>query len=289
MNNSFQLSPNLMQPLRKALRILPYVALAVMLAVSFLPLVAMLGTSFRSFENLYTTRTIFPDRLSLDFYRRVLGDPRIFRYFENSFITAAISAFVTVAMSIFGGYSMARYQRKVRGIRLFIVFILMVQMFPTIQMLIPLYLTFSGLGVTNGWYTLLLAYPAFTLPMSLMMMQSFIEGVPYEMEEAGRIDGCNKLQVILRLVIPVSRPGIASALVLAFNFCWNEFLIAMLLIKNDVYRTMPIGLNNYMQENGSDWGSIMAAATLMIIPVLLFLNVLQKHIVSGLTLGAVKG
>ncbi len=288
MNNS-QLSPNLTLPVRKALGILPYVVLAVMLAVSFLPLVAMLGTSFRSFENLYTTRTIFPDKLSLDFYRRVLGDPRIFRYFENSFIIAAISAFATVAMSILGGYSMARYQRKVRGIRFFIIFILMVQMFPTIQMLIPLYLTFSGLGVTNGWYTLLLAYPAFTLPMSLMMMQSFIEGVPYEMEEAGRIDGCNRLQVILWLVIPVSRPGIASALVLAFNFCWNEFLVAMLLIKNDAYRTMPIGLNNYMQENGSDWGSIMAAATLMIIPVLLFLNVLQKHIVSGLTLGAVKG
>jgi multiple sugar transport system permease protein len=125
--------------------------------------------------------------------------------------------------------------------------------------------------------------------MNLMMMQSFIEGVPYEMEEAGRIDGCSRMQVIVRLVLPVSMPGVASSLILAFNHCWNEFLMAMLLTKTDANRTIPIGLHNYMQENTTDWGAVLAASTLMIIPVLLFLNVLQKHIVSGLSLGSVKG
>jgi multiple sugar transport system permease protein len=125
--------------------------------------------------------------------------------------------------------------------------------------------------------------------MNLMLMQSFIEGVPYEIEEAGRIDGCSRMQAILWLVIPVSKPAIASSMILAFNHCWNEFLLAMLLVKNETSRTIPVGLHNYMQENISDWGSILAAAALMIIPVLLFLNVLQKHIVSGLTMGSVKG
>jgi multiple sugar transport system permease protein len=219
----------------------------------------------------------------------VLSDPRIINYFRNSFVIAVVVSFVTAALAVLGGYSLARFKGRVPGIKFFIIFILMVQMFPTIQMIIPLYLTFSTLGVINKSYTLMLAYPAFTLPMNLMMMQSFIEGIPYEMEEAGRIDGCSRMQVIWLLVLPVAVPGLASTLILAFNHCWNEFLMAMLLTKTDAYRTIPTGLHNYMQEHVSDWGLILAASTLMIIPVLLFLNVLQKNIVSGLTLGSVKG
>ncbi len=275
--------------LHKILGLSPYIVLTLMLAISMLPLIAMLGTSFRSEATLYTTRGILPDEWSLGFYKEVLSDIRVLNYFKNSFVSAAGTAITSVALAILGGYAMARFNGKVRGIRLFTTFILMVQMFPTLQMIIPLFLTFNSMGITNKWYTLLLAYPAFQLPMSLMMMQSFIEGVPYDMEEAGRIDGCNRMQVIFRLVIPVAKPGIASAAILAFNNCWNEFLIALLLVKKDEHRTMPIGLHNYMQENNTDWGLIMAASVLMIIPVLLFLNVLQKHIVGGLTLGAVKG
>lgn len=275
--------------LRMIISIIPYVLLIIMLAVSMLPLVSMIGTSFRTYENMHTTRGVFPDEWSLDFYKKVLGDVRVLNYFKNSFITAIFTSFITVLMAVLGGYSMARFRKKVRGIRFFITFILMVQMFPTLQMILPLYISFTSLGVTNKWYTLMLAYPAFTLPMSLMMMQSFIEGVPYEIEEAGRIDGCSRMQVLIQLVLPLCKPGLASALILAFNNSWNEFLIAMLLIKNDAFRTMPIGLHNFMQENSTDWGSIMAASSLMIIPVLLFLNVLQKHIVGGLTMGSVKG
>jgi ABC-type glycerol-3-phosphate transport system permease component len=274
---------------RRVLGLMPYIVLAVMLAVSMIPLISMLGSSFRSREAFLTTRSILPQKWSLDFYRKVLADPRIIGYFRNSFVVSVVVSFFTAAVAILGGYSLARFKGRVRGIRFFITFILMIQMFPTIQVIIPLYLTFNALGVMNKAYTLMLAYPAFTLPMSLMMMQSFIEGVPYEMEEAGRIDGCSRMQVIFRLVLPVSIPGLASTLILAFNHCWNEFLMAMLLTKTDAYRTIPTGLHNYMQENVSAWGAILAASTLMIIPVLLFLNVLQKNIVSGLTLGSVKG
>jgi ABC-type glycerol-3-phosphate transport system permease component len=260
-----------------------------MLMLSMIPLVSMLGSSFRSRDTFMSTSTIFPRVWSFDFYKKVLSDPRIVNYFKNSFIVSFVVSFITAAIAIMGGYTLARFKGKVPGVRLFVIFILMVQMFPTIQMIIPMYLTFNQMGIVNKPYTLIFAYPAFTLPMNLMMMQSFIEGVPYEMEEAGRIDGCSRLQAILWLVLPVSKPGIASSLILAFNHCWNEFLMSFLLLQNDAYRTIPIGLHNYMQENQSDWGSILAASTLMIIPVLLFLNVLQKHIVSGLTLGSVKG
>jgi ABC-type glycerol-3-phosphate transport system permease component len=275
--------------LRNVYKFLPYIVLTVMLASSMIPLISMLGSSFRSRETFMTTRSILPNDWSLFYYERVLSDQRIINYFRNSFLVAFVVSFATAAFSVLGGYSLARFKGRVKGIRFFIIFILMIQMFPTIQMIIPLYLTFNSLGVINKFYTLMLAYPAFTLPMNLMMMQSFIEGVPYEMEEAGLIDGCTRMQTIVKLVLPVSMPGVASSLILAFNHCWNEFLMAMLLTKSDIYRTIPTGLHNYMQEHNSDWGSILAASTLMIIPVLLFLNVLQKNIVNGLTLGSVKG
>jgi ABC-type glycerol-3-phosphate transport system permease component len=260
-----------------------------MLLISMIPLISMLGSSFRSKGTFMTTSSILPKEWSLGFYRGVLSDPIIPRYFKNSFVVALVVSIVTVIVSTIGGYALARFRGKVPGIRLFIIFILMVQMFPAIQMILPFFVAFSRFGIIDKSYTLMLAYPAFALPMNLMLMQSFIEGVPYEMEEAGRIDGCSRIQTIMWLVIPISKPGIASSMILAFNYCWNEFLLAMLLVRSKTFQTIPVGLHTYMQENTSDWGSILAASALMIIPVLLFLNVLQKHIVSGLTLGSVKG
>ena len=273
----------------KVLSFFPYVILTAMLAVSMLPLLAMVGTSFRSFEAMFATRSIFPDEWSLDFYRRVLNDPRMVNYFLNSILTATVTAFATVLVAVLGGYSLARFRKRVRGLGIFVTFILMVQMFPTLQMIIPLFLNFSAWGVMNTRHTLMMVYPAFTLPMSLMMMHAFIEGIPTELEEAGRIDGCTRFGVLWHLVLPVSKPGIASVAILAFNHAWNEFLLAMLFIRTDRYRTVPVGLHNFAGENSMDWGSIMAASVLMLVPILLFLNILQKHIVGGLTIGSVKG
>jgi len=275
--------------LKKAISIAPYLLLIIMLGVSMLPLISMLGISFRTDETIWATRGIFPTEPSIEFYHRVLSDIRMVRYFGNSFYVALTTSLVTLVMALFGGYAMARFRRKVPGIRFFITFILMIQMFPTMQIIIPLFINFAELGIMNTWYTLMLAYPAFTLPMSLLMMNSFIEGIPTDIEEAGRIDGCNRFQVITKIVFPIAKPGIASVMILAFNHAWNEFLIALLLIRTDSYRTIPIGLHNFVQENHTDWGAIMAASTLMLIPILLFLNIVQKHIVSGLTMGAVKG
>ena len=274
---------------RRLVKLLPYLVLIAMLVLSILPLISMLGTSFRSKATLMTTSSIFPDEWSVYFYQNVLSDPRVVNYFKNSFVVSAVVCLLTLIISIPGGYCLARFGRKVKGISFYSIFLMMLQMFPIVQLIIPLYLTFTSLNMVNMPYTLICAYPAFTLPMNLWMMKSFIESIPYEMEEAGRIDGCSRLKVLLLLVIPVSKPGIASSAILAFNYCWNEFFLAMVMIKKDELRTMPIGLQNYIQESSSDWGSIMAASTLMLIPILLFLNLLSRNIVGGLTMGTVKG
>jgi ABC-type glycerol-3-phosphate transport system permease component len=121
------------------------------------------------------------------------------------------------------------------------------------------------------------------------MMQSFFNGIPTEMEEAGTIDGCGRLRCLFSLVIPVSGPGLAAVSIFAFNYCWNEYLLGSLLLKTEGIRTLPVGLQSFMQEHTTDWGSLMAASTLAIVPVLVFLIFMQKYIVTGMTAGSIKG
>jgi ABC-type glycerol-3-phosphate transport system permease component len=121
------------------------------------------------------------------------------------------------------------------------------------------------------------------------MMQSFFDGIPFEIEEAGTIDGCSRLQCLFRLVLPVSTPGLASVAIFAFNYCWNEYLLGSIFLKVDIMRTLPIGIQVFMQENQTDWGALMAASTLAVVPVLIFLIFMQNYIVTGLTAGTVKG
>jgi ABC-type glycerol-3-phosphate transport system permease component len=120
-------------------------------------------------------------------------------------------------------------------------------------------------------------------------MSGFFEGIPMEMEEAGVIDGCNRWQVFGKLVLPLSKPGVASAAIFTFINSWNEYMMANIFVKNDNMRTLPVGLTMYIQQFTSEWGSLMAASTITLIPAALFLIFAQKYVVQGLTAGAVKG
>ena len=127
------------------------------------------------------------------------------------------------------------------------------------------------------------------MPFAIWLLAGFFEGFPKEIEESGRIDGCSKFQVFRFLVIPVSSPGLASAAIFTFINSWNEFMIANVFIQSDSQKTLPLGLTNFILQFGSEWGSLMAAATITIIPVSIFLVFTQKYIVQGLTAGAIKG
>lgn len=230
-----------------------------------------------------------PEEFSLHYYRNVLEKTHFSTYLANSLIIGVLVAAFSTMLSILGGYGLSRFKRRVRGLQFYTIFLLALQMFPVVQLIIPLYLTFQGMGITNTRLSVFIAYSTFTLPLNIWMMQSYFDGIPYELEEAGRIDGCSRLQCLYKIVMPISGPGISSVGIFAFNYCWNEYLLGSLFLKTDGLRTLPLGLQNFMQEQTTDWGSLMAASSLALVPVLIFLIFMQKHIIAGMTAGSVKG
>lgn len=267
----------------------PYLLLTVSVVLVLLPIISMVFTSFKSPDTILSSKGLVPEKWSLAHYQNVLRKSNFLTYLKNSLMVAAVVSLLSTSISVLGGYSLSRYSRKVRGLRFYMVFLLALQMFPVIQLIIPLYLTFQRLQITNTHASVLVAYLTFTLPLNMWMMQGFFSGIPYEIEEAGTIDGCGRLQCLFRLILPISGPGLASVAIFAFNYCWNEYLLGSLLLKQDSLRTLPIGLQNFMQENMTDWGSLMAASSLAILPVLLFLVFMQKYFVTGMTAGSIKG
>lgn len=269
--------------------ILPYAALILALFVTLLPVVSMIMSSLKSPETFMSSTSFIPEKFSLAYYRNVLEKTNFLGYLANSLVIGVLVAAFSTVLSILGGYALSRFKKKVRGLKFYTIFLLALQMFPVVQLIIPLYLTFQNIGITNTRLSVFIAYSTFTLPLNIWMMQSYFDGIPYELEESGRIDGCSRLQCLYKLVIPVAGPGVSSVTIFAFNYCWNEYLLGSLLLKSDGLRTLPIGLQNFMQEQTTDWGSLMSASTLAIVPVLIFLIFMQKHIISGMMAGSVKG
>ena len=269
--------------------ILPYAAMIFALGVILLPVVSMVMSSFKSPETFMSSTSFFPEKFSLDYYRNVLGKTHFLTYLINSVVIGVLVSLFSTLLSILGGYALSRFKKRVKGLKFYTVFLLALQMFPVVQLIIPLYLTFQKIGITNTRLSVFIAYSTFTLPLNIWMMQSYFDGIPYELEESGRIDGCSRFQCLYKLIVPVAGPGISSVSIFAFNYCWNEYLLGSLLLKTDGLRTLPIGLQNFMQEQTTDWGSLMSASSLAILPVLVFLVVMQKQIISGMMAGSVKG
>lgn len=274
---------------RKGKSFWAYLALTLAVILTLLPVASMVMTSLNSPETILSSKSFLPEKWSLYYYKNVIEKSNFLIYMKNSLIIGLSVTLFSTFVSILGGYALSRYKNKIKGLKFYIIFLLALQMFPVVQLITPLYLTFQRLGITNTHLSVFIAYSTFTLPLNIWMMQSFFDGIPFELEEAARIDGCSRFQCLWKVIVPVSGPGISSVGIFAFNYCWNEYLLGSLLLKHDKLRTLNIGLQNFMQEMRTDWGSLTAAATLALIPVVIFLICMQRSIVAGMTAGAVKG
>jgi multiple sugar transport system permease protein len=210
-----------------------------------------------------------------------------FAYLRNSLIISIASAGISVFCAALAAYAVTRLTWS--GKRIFMVFVLALSMFPAISLISYLFKLMSALGWINTYLALILPYVAWTLPLSLWILVSYFAQVPRELDKAASIDGCTRLQVLLKIIFPVAAPGIFSTLLLAFIFAFNEFLFALMLTTDHSSRTIPVGIALFEGLYGQlPWGEIMAAATLSIIPVVLLTLVFQRRIIQGLTQGAVK-
>jgi multiple sugar transport system permease protein len=183
-------------------------------------------------------------------------------------------------------YSFSRYAFPLRNI--FFLLTLCTKMIPQVVIGIPIYMLLKEVRLMDSVVSLILVYTAFNLPFVIWLMRSFFDGVPFEIDEAAKMDGCSRFGIFAKVVIPISAPGLATSAIFCFMFSWNEFLFALLLTASKA-KTMPVGISEFITIWSIEWGPMAATAVSFTIPVLLFSLFVQKYIVTGMTLGAVKG
>jgi multiple sugar transport system permease protein len=251
------------------------------------PFLYLILTSFKSpLETIAVPPNVFPHHWTTENYAKALGRDGVVPSLINSASTASLSTLLSLVLAVPAAYGITRF-RTVEG-RFFIMAALAARMVPPVAIGLPLVSMTRFLGLIDTPPGLAIAHTTVSLPLSIWLMASFFEAVPDELDEAARVDGCGRLQAMWHIVLPVVRGGLAVTAIFAFLASWNEFLFALLLTAVNA-QTTPIVIANFQTQFGLDWGAMTALASLYSVPVVLLTLVLQRHIVAGLTLGAVKG
>lgn len=268
-------------------RVVLWVALGAILVLYGFPFLYLLFTSFKTpSDAIAVPPSVLPNVWTLENYVTALAKEGVVPALINSVVTAVVSTVMSLVLAVPAAYAVTRY-RTPSG-RVFVLAALVTRMVPTIAIGAPLVETMRVMGISDTSFALAIAHTTISLPLSIWLMASFFEAVPDELEEAAKVDGASRLGALWRVVLPVVSGGVAVTAIFAFLASWNEFLFALLLTSVRA-QTTPIVIANFQTQFGLDWGAMTALAALYSIPVILLTLVLQRHIVAGLTLGAVKG
>ena len=265
-----------------------YAALFAYLAFVVLPIFWIIKVSVTPDSLLYSEGIrLWPSRMTFTNYERVLSATDFPRFFLNSLIVSIATAAVVTAVASLAGYALSRFNFP--GKAWVSLVLLMTQTFPLVMVIPPIYRIMGQLGLTDNLYGLIIIYTAFNIAFAAFLMQSFCDGVPRDLEEAAMIDGCTRLQAIRRIVLPLTLPGMGATVAFVFTAAWGELLFALMLINSDSQKTFSVGLLTFVGKFAVDWGQMMAASVMALVPVCIFFTFLQRYLVTGLTAGAVKG
>lgn len=264
------------------------VVLAFFFLLIVLPIYWIVATSFKSSAEILDLNNItyFPKKFTWENYITLFKQYDYFTLLKNSVIVSVTSALVITLLSMLGGYGLARYRFKGKGA--VILFFLITQMIPGILVIIPLYVTFSKMGLVNTHLGLFIYYVTVNLPFCLVTMRSFFERIPVSLEESARVDGCSKMQSLFKIVFPIMFPGIVSVFVFGFIGAWNELIAGSIFISTPDMWTIPVGLKTLIGKYNVEWGLLMAGGVMGLLPTAVMFAVMQKFIVEGMTAGAVK-
>lgn len=264
-------------------RVLFYLGLALVLGVFVFPFFWMALNSFKTHDQITEYPPVFFFTPTLENVRNVFAQGQFVRYTWNSVVVSFGAVALGMLLGLPAAYAIARY-----GQRGFAFGILVCRMIPGIAFLVPWFIVFRFLGLLDSYFGLIFAHLLITVPLITWIMIGFFEEVPIELEEAARIDGCSRAGVFLRIALPLVRPGLVSAGILALIFAWNSFLFPLILAGVET-KTLPVLVYSFMTFDFLDLGGIYAASTLITLPVVLMVLAVQRHFIRGLTIGGVKG
>lgn len=268
-------------------RVLVYALVLIVIVGFLLPFTWMLSTAVKTTAEIFTfPPRVFPDNPTLDNFEVAL-DPTFLRYGLNSLLVATLTTVVTLFFATLSAYAFSRLQFP--GHKLWLSLIILTQLLPLAVLIVPMHRIMSNLGLLNTYPALVIAYLTFTVPVAVWFLRGFIAGIPVEIEEAAMIDGCTRFQSFIRVILPLSVPGMTATATYVFVLTWQELMFASAFTITKDMRTLPIGVLDFIGERTTDWGGLMAASVLVCVPVLILFMFLQRWFIAGLTRGAIKG
>lgn len=270
---------------QKIKKVLFIVAVVIIFTIILFPPIVLFITSIKTELDAiaFPPKWIFKPTFSN--YINIIDATPFEKYAMNSLIVAALSTGLSLALGSMAAFSLAWF--KFKGADNIAFWILSVRMMPPVAAIIPIYIIMKNLKILDTPWCLVITYFTFNLPFVVWMMKGFFEDIPREIPESALIDGCSEFGAFRKIALPLVAPGLAATAILVFIFSWNEFLFALILTGTRA-GTLPVGIMAFMKETGINWGYMTAGGTLALIPVIVFTVIVQKHLVKGLTLGALK-
>ena len=258
------------------------------LAIVLVPIYWMLSTSLKSNKEITQDATLYPQDPSFDNYRNLFAEKEFGSYFLNSIVVTGVSVLVSLVLGSLGAYAIARFRLVLRLERRIGLALLTMRIAPAVVILIPVYLLILKLDLLDTWLGLIIIYTALNVTFVVWMMESFFREIPIDLEEAAMVDGDSRLGAFRRIVVPLAAPGLVATAIFAVIVTFNEFLFALVLTATPAAMTMPRGTATLIGRIDTDWASMSAAGVLGALPIVIFALIVQRHLVRGLTLGAVK-
>ncbi|KZE79355.1 hypothetical protein AV654_17960 [Paenibacillus elgii] len=264
------------------------IAIALLLFFVLFPFMQMLSTSLKPTDEMFTVpATWIPEHFTFDNFKAALNYGNFITYFLNSLAVSVITCVLVIVISVLAAYGFTRLEFP--GRKLLLNVILVSQMFCISAIVVPLYKLVGSLHLLNSYAGLVLAYLAFTVPVAIWLLRSFLLGIPLDMEEAAMMEGASRIKAFFHVIVPLLRPGIGATAAYVFLMTWQEFLFALVFMTKQEYRTLPVGIMDFKGQYETNWGTMMAASLLISIPVFVLFLFIQRQLVAGLTEGATKG
>lgn len=268
-------------------RIGAYIFTIVMVLLAVSPFIYVVFTALKTQEQIYDPSQIIPTYVTLDNFRKVIFGSNFIRYFMNSLFITVVTTSICMILSVMAAYGLTRY--RILGAEKIKMAILMTRMFPGILLCIPFYILMKNLQLIDSYVGLIMMYCSFTLPFAIWNICAFFLTIPWELEEAALIDGCSRPRAFFRVIFYVAKPGLFVTALFCFMSSWDEYMYASIFINTTLKKTIQVGMQDFVGQYSVDWGLLMSAVTISLIPILLFFALVQKNLVTGLSAGAVKG